>query len=386
MPTASHTRRWPRRRLPALAARARARVIPLVSGAALAGCGSGAATSTAPATIAPAANAYLTAVLDTMQRNSVNRDKIDWSSFRAAAFASAGAAQRIVDTYPAIQQAVAALGDHHSYFALPGTSGPYDPPPSPVEIPSGRLLDARTAYLFVPRFIGTNPVARADSIQALIRQLDAQGGPAGPCGWVVDLRVNLGGDPWAMVAGVGPLLGDGTAGIFAQPDSVTFPWYYRAGKVGLVYKGVDQPKVTASAPYVLRRAAAGGVPAVAVLYGPQTASAAELTAISFRAMPNTRSFGTPTAGLTTGIYDYTLPDGADLGLATSVEGDRTGRFYQGPLPPDVATLSYPANPAYADADSTLKLAVQWTAAQPACAGTATARVPQIAPAWARPGR
>src|SRR5437868_3378292 len=53
----------------------------------------------------------------------------------------------------------------------------------------------------------------ADSIQDQIRQRDA----ANLAGWIVDVRGNGGGNMWPMVAGVGPVLGEGVAGFFLSP-------------------------------------------------------------------------------------------------------------------------------------------------------------------------
>ena len=36
-------------------------------------------------------------------------------------------------------------------------------------------------------------------------------------GWIVDLRGNGGGNMWPMLAGIGPILGEGIAGYFIDP-------------------------------------------------------------------------------------------------------------------------------------------------------------------------
>jgi hypothetical protein len=47
------------------------------------------------------ASAYLRDLLNVMQNNSINRRTIDWTAFRAAVEAEAGAAQTIPDLFPA---------------------------------------------------------------------------------------------------------------------------------------------------------------------------------------------------------------------------------------------------------------------------------------------
>ena len=48
-------------------------------------------------------------------------------------------------------------------------------------------------------------------------------------GWIVDLRGNTGGNMWPMVAGVGPVLGNGVAGFFVPPVGASTPWSFPEG-------------------------------------------------------------------------------------------------------------------------------------------------------------
>lgn len=344
----------------------------------LAGCGGdGREPVQPPPTISPAARAYVEAVVDTMQRYSIRKREIDWPAFRAAALARAGTAQTTMQTHGALRLTVEALADGHSEFYFPGT-WPFLQVSASRDarvrgqvgttlpgIPVGRMLDARIAYVYVPGFAGTSPgrvLARADSTLAIVRDLDTNGGGAAPCGWVVDLRGNSGGNMHPMIAGLGPLLGDGIAGMFVDADDARTYWYHRAGVVGQRVGGTDYPQVSVTTPHVLRRAA----PAIAVLYGAATASSGEATAISFIGLPNARSFGTPTWGLTTGNRPFFLPDGAVLNLATTVEGDRTGRLYGGKLVPDEPTGAFVTDPRTATIDGAMRAAMTWIEAQPSC--------------------
>ncbi|HEU4628810.1 MAG TPA: S41 family peptidase [Gemmatimonadaceae bacterium] len=331
--------------------------------AALAGCGDPAGPPTEPS---PAAVAYLHAALDLMQQYSINRYEIDWATVRAEAEARAGAAQTPAETYPAIRGAIEALGDHHSHLLLPGNApGTHDQPPSVTSLVSGRMLDERIAYVFVPGFGGPDPRGRADSTQAVIRALDGAGAVP-PCGWVVDLRLNTGGNMYPMVAGLGPLLGDGVAGGLQGTRGGYIEWYYEGGVAGTIQGTTRHPVVTVTSAYRLRRAS----PPVAVLYGPRTASSGEATAISFRTLPNARSFGAPTRGLSTGNQVFHLADGATLVLTVAVMGDRTRTMYGGPLLPD-EPVAGPEAPTPGEVDDVVRAAMAWLTAQPACAGTAS---------------
>ena len=50
--------------------------------------------------------------------------------------------------------------------------------------------------------------------------------------------------------------------------------------------------------------------------------------------PRTRSFGLPTAGLSTANGTFPLSDGAMILLTTAIEADRTGRRYGDKIEPD----------------------------------------------------
>jgi hypothetical protein len=359
------------------------RVVLLACAPLLVACEQGRAPSEPPgARLSPAARAYVEAAVDTMQRYSIRKREIDWPTFRAAALARAGTAETPAQTHGSLVLTVEALGDAHSQFFAPGNS-----PFSSLlasrddthafglrgqagtglpDFPVGRMLDARIAYVYVPSFGGTlavNVRARADSTVDIVRTLDTNGGAAAPCGWLVDLRGNGGGNMYPMIAGLGPLIGDGIAGVFVDADDGRVYWYHRAGEAGTRIGTTDVAAVRVTAPHALRRAA----PAIAVLHGAGTASSGEATAISFIGLPNARSFGTPTYGLTTGNRPFRLSDGAVLNLAAAIEGDRTGRLYGGKLVPDEPTAAFTTDPRSGGVDGAMQAAMTWIGRQPSCA-------------------
>ncbi len=152
--------------------------------------------------LSPAARQYLDAALDIMQANTIARN-VDWTAWRMEAYRRADGAQTPTDTYLAVQKALDQLGDHHSMFYTPERAARLkkltvaDNPP-----PKYELLGSQLAYLLVPGFVTSDDNQRhlyADQLQALIQKADA----AKPCGWVIDLRQNTGGNIWPMFAGWG---------------------------------------------------------------------------------------------------------------------------------------------------------------------------------------
>ena len=277
--------------------------------------------------MSPAARSYLTQLLDIMQANSINRKTIDWTSFRQVIVGVDSDEQTIRDLYPKIRAALALLNDNHSFYQGPDSTtinSPSllarctDPTPPAVALP------VDIGYVKVGSFTGTGAVetAFAQNIQDVVRAADN----ASLAGWVVDLRDNRGGNMWPMVAGLGPILGDGRAGAFVDPDGGTTWWGYQDS--ASFYNG--EPLVTVPSPYRLRRSN----PRVAVLSNCGVASSGEAVAIGFRARRETRSFGTPTFGLSTANDEFPLTGGGILFLCVSAMADRTGLTYGKAVVPD----------------------------------------------------
>ena len=86
-----------------------------------------------------------------------------------------------------------------------------------------------------------------------------------------------------------------------------------------------------------------------------TASSGEATAISFIGKTNVRTFGTPSAGLTSANKGFKLSDGKMILLASSYEMDRTGKNYTGKIQPD--ELVEPSKDL--NNDNQIQLATQW---------------------------
>lgn len=159
-----------------------------------------------------------------------------------------------------------------------------------------------------------------------------------------------------MLAGVGPILGDGWAGTFITASGDRIPWSYQQGSV------IEGSTTTLLVPNAYELPVPS--PPVAVLTNTATASAAEATLISFLGRPNTRTFGQPTAGAPSYPDQKRLSDGALISVVTAIEADRTGRVYQDnvPIPPEQAESSRVGS-----SDPTLEAAEAWLNAQPACA-------------------
>ena len=289
-------------------------------------------TSELPAPSAVAAR-YLRQALGLIDEHAVTRGELDWPVYRSAVMAQARGAVTMADAHLAVQYALSLLGDGHSYFMSPRQMQNLEQRPvgnarsgREPRAPRAELLSGAVGYIRLPGFAGGEHMDRvvfAEELQRLIGELES----AGACRWILDLRNNQGGNLWPMLAGLGPLLGNGEAGASQRPNGERRRIWYEDGKVGL--GDYVQLRVRGE-PYRLRAPAAP----VAVLQGDETASAAEIVAAAFAARPGTRSFGSATRGATTATRTFPLMDGAALMLAVASTVDRDGRVLHGPIEPD----------------------------------------------------
>lgn len=307
-----------------------ASALVLVAALATVDCGADRAGPVEPSPVQPTANpeatkVYLDALLGTMETYSVNKGAIDWPGFRAQVVASAGDARTIPDLYPAIELALRLLGDHESYY---WTRGGALVGPAPV---GGCGASAPTPY-GLPDTIGYVKVASCDcqgsaatqfaeSIHRAIRAADR----VGLAGWIVDLRGNFGGNMWPMIAGIGPVLGNGIIGWVVYNDR-EYEREYRDGAA----TSFGETFASVADPYTLLKE----YPKVAVLTDGIVASSGEAIVVFFRGRPGTRSFGTPTCGHHHLQQEFRLSDGATLFLVSGQHADRMKRRYGGSIHPD----------------------------------------------------
>lgn len=189
--------------------------------------------------------------------------------------------------------------------------------------PAGYWFSDRVAVLELPQHSGSGLVAGVGDYAELAHA--AIGEHVNACGWIVDLRLNHGGNMWPMLAAAGPLLGEGLLGSFIFRDGEVWEWSFADGNIV-----VDGSVVvsTESAPSF------DDQPPVAVLTGGRTSSSGEAVTVAFRGAPGARSFGEATHGVPTSNRTVPLPDGAFMQLTVARFADRTGRAYDGPLEPD----------------------------------------------------
>ena len=303
-------------------------------------------------------------MLQLLETQSLYRDRVDWSEVRmqlAAAGSDRVLQRRVLD------EAAARSSGGHGRWISPGEQHQRSQRAQRLNGGQSAALSAprqdnpRIGILQVSPFVEdlrkseqeryTARKAYALALQQRIATLD----DGARCGWVVDVSSNGGGNMWPMLLGLLPLLHGttdpegGVIGGFRSAGGLQ-PW--RQGE-GAVTAGGNGSLRSRQATYTLRVSPAP----VAVVMGAGTASSGEAVALAFRGQPGSRSFGQPSAGLSTGNRPVPLVDGSMLVLTGNVMTDRSGQGDGAKLQPDQITPSGP---------STLLAAETWLLAQPAC--------------------
>lgn len=315
-----------------------------------------------PPAITPAA--YLDTFFNYVSTHALGRETIDWAKLRQEVDEKCADAKGIEDTHDAIHDALQQI-NKHSFLIRPQQARAFYPDADEEEagedtidkeevampevlMTTGRRIDPNISYLSMPQF-GYPPamVAFADSLQRLIALLDSPE----TSGWILDLRTNSGGNCWPMLAGIGPLLGEGTCGYFIEPTGENgVPWSYQDGMSYM--GGGGQLSISEDLePYELLNPR----PKIAVLTGGRTMSSGEVMTVAFKGKSNTQSFGQPTGGYSTTNTNFNMPDGAIVILTVSVYADRNKQVFGDSIAPDV----FVAESDKGGEDLALAKAIEW---------------------------
>jgi carboxyl-terminal processing protease len=173
-----------------------------------------------------------------------------------------------------------------------------------------------------------------------------------PRGWIIDLRLNGGGNMLPMLAGLSNLLGNGVVGGSVDAnDTLIRKWSLNHGDLYL-----DEGQATA----IRNRCVASYAQApVVVLIGPVTISSGAATAIAFKHRANTYFIGEPTAEGYTTANDYIwINEGLALNLATSYMADRIRVPYKSQVLPDLSITGGDSFENLAE-DLKIKAALKW---------------------------
>ena len=292
-----------------------------------------------------------------MQKHYYRKKAVNWDSLMNAAKQRLSASSNCEEALETVNWCFRMISETHSFVMPAPRAAIYKNDPTLKETPQMAVVvgeikselyaDHGIAYLSVPWMSTSDEgiaTRLADSLQGEIERLDQTGVKK----WIIDLRQNSGGNCWPMIAGLGPLLGDGACGYFVT-DSVKLAIRYQDG---VSLQGRYARCRVSRKPYKTRY----DNKLIVVLTGPKTSSSGEIVALAFKGKEQTWLFGEPTAGNTTANASYPLSDKSLLVLTVCQEADRFGNLHSGPVIPDRHISSHKT---YNHEDPVLSEAIMW---------------------------
>lgn len=305
---------------------------------------------------------HIDSSLSILQQYSLYADKVDWKKVKQNVFYKARNAKTKAETFSALKIAFDALGDKHAVYYQ------YE---DAYRINNTRLMDryndsirsawsrgpgvdaimiGNIAYIKVP-YMGAKNQEQInwyanwlyDSIASLQKEE--------PAGWVIDLRLNGGGNIRPMMAGLAMFFNDGVVSFYIDKDG-------KASDEAAFGNGdflIDSVKQA----FIKNKISACPDAKMAVLIGPGTASSGEIVAAVLASRTNTLLLGDSTAGLANATNGFVFNENQNYFLISTA---RIANQYKIPFPETI----YPhffikGNDAFNDIahDIVVKQAIQW---------------------------
>lgn len=303
-----------------------------------------------------------------IKHNSVWKNNIkNWKPVDSVFKKQLKAAKTDIDTIRCFIPVFEKLNDVHSYFIYNNKYYNYYVPVDSFTLQkiqptlnksrelSGKIATARVSngyiYVRVPAMNAFGEAAINQAAQSLYDSL-IQYESEKPKGFIIDLRLNSGGNMYPMLAGLSPVFGNGFLAFeLDADDKLVRKWSIRDGDLA-----INDNKVTSiKQPF---KAAFEKLPVV-VLTGPVTASSGSMVAIAFKHRPNTALIGENTAdGYTTSNGYFQYAPNLTFMFATSFVADRSAKVHKNAVPADLVIFRDDNfdNPAM---DEKVQTAIKW---------------------------
>ena len=213
------------------------------------------------------------------------------------------------------------------------------------------LLPDKIGYIRIPGFQVQNQQEinyYAQNLYDSIAKLEQRGSEA----YIIDLRLNGGGNIYPMLSGISTFLGDHVIAYETDADdNVVRKWEIENGN--FIIGGYQTTQISADATLKLEAAP------IAVLTGAVTKSAGTMVAIALKKRPNTIFVGVPTAeGYSTSNGFFQFAPNLTLNFATNFVADREKHIYKSSVIPDI-TIYRGDNFQNLQGDQKIKAAIEW---------------------------
>ncbi len=257
-------------------------------------------TASAQTTMPDSVSHYIDTCITLLKDHSLYAHRVNWPAMKKKVYTKAAHAKNKAETFDALKLIFNALNDQHAAYYQ------YD---DAYKLPNNKLtarysdslkagwakgpqifnqMIGQVAYISIPT-MGISKQTDIDKYTEWIRSVINKLQQKNPIAWIIDLRLNAGGNIRPMMSGLAPFFPDTLIGYYIDRNGqLTYKATVESGKFFL--DGVQQANITTTVTGLERAQ-------VRVLIGPGTASSAEGVAVAFSHRPNTRLVGQETAGL-----------------------------------------------------------------------------------------
>lgn len=300
--------------------------------------------------------------------NSVHQNQVDWKKTDSVFYQKLNDALAIEDTLNAFVYVLENLNDVHSQIYFNNQYyGYYKTDYSAEELEKLKpliekstattnqlkteLIMQQYAYVRVPGYNCYNQ-NDIDSLGQILYDTIFHFARFNPKGFIIDLRLNGGGNVYPMIAGLSLLLGNEAIAFEKNyQDSTVRTWHILNGNLFMNETQLTFLK-TKSIPKFAQ------IP-VAILIGPATRSSGSMTAIAFKKRRFVKFFGEATAaGYTTSNGYYVFADNLSMNFAVNFVADRRGVVYKNNVAPDME-IKNGDNFESLKLDTKIKAALHW---------------------------
>ncbi|HEX2608397.1 MAG TPA: S41 family peptidase [Flavisolibacter sp.] len=306
--------------------------------------------------------AHIDTAIQILQQHSLYAGRVNWDSARAQAYRLSAAATNKEQTFPAIAHVYKQLNDHHGWFEQYNDKLRIPDSTYPVRLSEGlkdewamgpkikTAMLGRIAYLRMPSMPAYSQKQMDHYANWLLDSVISLNSRH-PEAWIIDLRLNNGGNIVPMMSGFSGFFTDGVISYYLDKNN-------KPVSRSVISKGkfIQEDTIIANLK--------GAIPdlhkvKVAVLIGAGTGSSGEGVAANFQARKHSRLFGERSAGVANSTEGFLFNNNNSYFLITT---SRLGDRHKEPLAesvfPDVMVLN---NDAYSDLsqDNAVKAALAW---------------------------
>jgi carboxyl-terminal processing protease len=304
-----------------------------------------------------------------IKQRSVYRENVSWDSIDLQFGKRLDTASTADQQFRAFSWLFRKLNDFHSFVIYKNRSYQYFKP-----APQGREADVKYIYEQINLNAGNIKISVLENKYAYILlpavqmydsasiQRQSKSWRDSVCkyvkahkkikGWVIDLRLNMGGNMYPMLEAISFLLGDVRFAGTADANGKIISWWslsggdiYTNSTYRNTYAGKHCLPITSKMP-------------VALLTSLLTVSSGEIVTTAFKQRVKTVQVGDTTGGLVTTNQYIPVNKDAALNISVGYYADRTGRIYKTGIVPDIAVTG---GDDFADVsrDKKIQAALKW---------------------------